>query len=152
MYILQYLGLMRTLIEAMKLAAWVLGFVAGIVIIAFVGISLMIGSGVNERSQSAMAQFGSDRVEALIALVDCQTCSLHDRTQAVWALGQLRDKRALPGLYKYNTGSPCDYQRLICQYEISKAIRWTEGKSFMLPQIWRLMLRDNHLPAAKIRH
>jgi hypothetical protein len=98
-----------------------------------------------------MAQFDGDRVEALIALVDCQACSLRDRTQAVWALGQLRDKRALPVLYKYFTGKPCDHQRLICQYEISKAIRWTEGKSFMLPQIWRLMLSDRDLSAAKNR-
>ena len=135
----------------MKLAAWIVGCAAAIVIVAFAGVNLMIGLGVDQRSRSAMTQFGGDRVEALIAQVDCQTCSLYDRTQAVWALGQLRDKRGLPVLYKYYTGKPCDHQRFICQLEISKAIRWTEGKSFMLPQIWRPMLRDNHLSAAKIR-
>ncbi len=131
---------MRTLREAIRIAAWVLCFIAAIGLVGYAGISVWIGRAVMERSQSAMAQFGGDRINALITLVDCETCSLHDRTQAVWALGQLRDKRALPVLYKYYTGTPCDHERRICQYEIEKAIRWTEGKSFMLPQIWRLML------------
>lgn len=121
----------------------------GIGVVAYLGCSLMIGRGVNSASESAMAQFDGDRVEALIALVDCQTCDLHDRTTAVWALGQLKDKRALPILYEYRTGKRCDHLHQICQYEISKAIRWTEGNSYMLPQIWRVMLRFDHGSAAK---
>ena len=130
-------------LKAVEVAGWTLGFALGIVIVAYIGISLMIGSDVNKTSQRAMAQFTGDRVEALIALVDCEGCSLHDRNLAVWTLGQLRDKRGLPVMHKYYTGEPFNHEWRICQYVISKAIRWTEGKSFMLPQVWRLMLRND---------
>jgi len=138
--------------KVLKISLRILVIAAGIVIIAYFGCSLLIGLGVNSASERAMAQFDGDRIEALIALVDCQTCNLHDRTTAVWALGQLKDKRALPILYKYRTGKPCDHLHQFCQYEISKAIRWTEGNSYMLPQIWRVMLRVDHGSAAKSSH
>jgi hypothetical protein len=128
---------------------WVLGIAAGIIFVLYLGCSVMIGWGIETASQKAMAQFKGDRIEALIALVDCQNCRMEDRNLAVWALGQLKDKRALPILYKYRTGKPCNHWSQICQYEIAKAIRWTEGNSYMLPQIWRVMLNDKHRPAAK---
>ena len=117
-----------------------MGIVAGILLLGFAFVEATIGIGVAGASHKAMAQFKGDKVEALIALVNCEECSLKDRNMAVWALGQLRDKRALPALYKYRTGKRCDHQRMICQYEIAKAIKWTEGNSYMLPQVWRVML------------
>ena len=140
---------MQILTRALKISIGILVIPVGVGIIAFLGCSFLIGGGVNSATERAMAQFDGDRVEALIALVDCQTCDLHGRTTAVWALGQLKDKRALPILYKYRTGKPCDHLNQICQYEISKAIRWTEGNSYMLPQIWRVMLRVDRGSAAK---
>ncbi len=140
---------MRALADAMKVAAWLLVIVLGVAFVASIPVHISIGSGVNEISQSAMAQFPGDRVEALVALVECESCSLHDRNHAVWALGQLKDKRALPVLHKYYIGRPCDHEREICQYEIAKAIRWTEGKSFMLPQLWRLMPQSDRPQATK---
>jgi hypothetical protein len=134
----------------MKTVIWILGCIAIGVIVVSVGLNAIIGRGVYNESQKAVAQFGGGRVEALIALADCQICSVYDRTQAVWALGQLRDKRALPILYKYYTGGPCDHQRQICQKELRKAIRWTEGNSFMLPQLWRPLLPDNKDRPSKI--
>jgi hypothetical protein len=99
-----------------------------------------------------MAQFKGDRVEALIALVNCEECNLNDRNLAVWALGQLTDKRALPTLYKYRRpGIPCNHMTSICQYEIAKAIKWTEGNSYMFPQVWRVMLLKDYLAPAKAR-
>jgi hypothetical protein len=140
---------MRILKRVLKLAVWILAIAVGFLMIVYLGASLMIGWGINKESRSARAQFNGDRIEALMALVDCQNCRLENRNHAVWALGQLRDRRALPVLYKYRTGKPCNHLRQICQHEISKAIRWTEGNSYMLPQIWRLMLRDDHLSAVK---
>ena len=140
---------MRILNRVLKIALWILAIAAGLLIAVYLGVSLTIGWGINNASRSAMAQFNGDRIEALIARVDCNDCRLEDRNHAVWALGQLRDKRALPVLYKYRTGKPCNHLRQICQSEIGKAIRWTEGNSYMLPQIWRVMLRDDHLSAAK---
>ncbi len=133
---------MQPTFERKRISLWILGVIVVGVMLVWIGLSTIIGRGVYKESQKAIARFGRGRVEALMAMVDCQTCDVHDRTQAVWALGQLRDKRALPVLYKYYTGGPCDHQRQICQYELSKAIRWTEGKSFMLPQIWRPLLRS----------
>jgi hypothetical protein len=133
----------------LKIASWILAIAVGILIVAYLGISLMIGWGINKESRSAVARFSGDRIQALMAVVDCQGCKLEDRNHAVWALGQLRDKRALPVLYRYRTGLPCNHSRQICQYEISKAIRWTEGNSYMLPQIWRVMVRDDRRSAAK---
>ncbi len=140
---------MRILKRVSKIASWILASVVGILIVAYLGVSIMIGWGINKESRSAMACFAGDRIEALMALVDCQDCRLEDRNHAVWALGQLRDKRALPVLYRYRTGKPCNHSRQICQYEISKAIRWTEGNSYMLPQVWRVMVRDDRRSAAK---
>ena len=138
---------MRILKRVSKIASWILAIVAGILIVAYLGVSIMIAWGINKESRSAMARFAGDRIEALMALVDCQNCRLEDRNHAVWALGQLRDSRALAVLYKYRTGKPCDHSRQICQYEISKAIRWTEGNSYVLPQIWRVMVRDDRSAA-----
>ncbi len=140
---------MRILKRVSKIASWIFGSVAGILIVVYLGVSILIDWGINKESRSAMARFAGDRIEALMALVDCQDCRLEDRNHAVWALGQLRDKRALPVLYKYRTGKACIYSRQICQYEISKAIRWTEGNSYMLPQIWRVMVRDDQRSDAK---
>ncbi len=124
----------------MRIAVCILGIVAALIILAFIGLEGLIGVGVEHDSQNAMRAFPGDRIEALIAVVDCQGCDLRNRNQAVWALGQLRDKRALPVLYKYRTGKKCDHFRFICQYELAKAIRWTEGNAYVAPQLWRLLL------------
>jgi hypothetical protein len=128
---------MQTPKNGLKVTAWILGIILGLVLVAYIGLNVLIGWGVFTESKKASAMFRGDRVEALIAVVDCEGCDLRDRESAVWALGQLHDKRALPVLYKYYTGKPCDHMRRICQYELSKAIQWTEGKSYMAPQLWR---------------
>jgi hypothetical protein len=68
-----------------------------------------IRAGVIGVANSAMARYPGDRVEALSALVDCDYCSLSDRNHAIWALGQLRDARALPVLERHYTGGPCNH-------------------------------------------
>lgn len=56
--------------------------------------------------------------------------SFRARNSAVWALGQLADKKALPFLYELNKSLPeqkkCDYDESICKYEVQKAIAWCE--------------------------
>jgi hypothetical protein len=75
----------------------------------------------------AAARFGGDRVMGLAALVDCSQCSLSERDMAVWALGELRDRRALPALKAHYTGGKCDHNAGLCQYELGKAIMKLEG-------------------------
>jgi hypothetical protein len=126
--------------KVFKIGAWILGIIFGLMVIAYFGLNVLIGWGVYVDSKKAMAKFGGDRIDALIAVVDCETCDLRDRNHAVWALGMLHDKRALPVLYKYHTRKPCNHMRQICQYELSTAIKWTEGKAYMAPQLWRPLL------------
>ena len=140
---------MRTLKDVLKISMCVLGIALGFLVVMYLVIGWMIAGGIDRTTQNAMAQFNGDQVEALMTLVDCQGCSLEERNHAVWALGEIRDKRALPVLYKYRTGKPCDHSREICQREISKAIRWTEGNSLMLPPVWRVVLGKSHPTAVK---
>jgi len=128
-----------------------MGIAAGLLLSGFLFIEGLIGVGIMRVSHKAMAQFRGDRIEALISLVNCETCNLLDRNSAVWALGQLRDKRALPTLYKYRTGKPCNHLTSICQYEISKAVKWTEGNAYMFPQVWRVVLWKDYLVHSQSR-
>ena len=74
----------------------------------------------------AAARFGGDRITGLTALVECTHCPLPERDMAVWALGELRDQRALPVLKAHRTGAKCDHATGLCQYELGKAIRKIE--------------------------
>jgi HEAT repeat protein len=67
----------------------------------------IIGSSLRQFSRNAQAQFPGNRVEALIALVKCDSCNRRDRNNAVWALGQLDDQRALPVLESCVAGNSC---------------------------------------------
>ena len=104
---------------------------------AFVGIAVTIGSGVRDASAAAVAEYGGDRVDALIAVVESPAQSLTERNRAVWALGQLGEARALPVLERHFTGGPCDHTRLICQHELEKAIRLCRGSKNVSAFIWR---------------
>jgi len=104
---------------------------AGTVIVLFfmfavfmvVPAEVMIGSGVRSISNTAQAQSPGKRVEALMAMVDCESCSLHDRNNAVWALGQLDDPRALRVLEKYYAGAMGYQQNNLSQDRLRIALR-----------------------------
>jgi hypothetical protein len=122
--------------------AWIVGILAMFLVGAFFFISKSIGEGVNEFSQTARSMFPGERSEALVALVDCESCSLRDRNHAVWALGQLAERRALPVLQKYYTGTNCDHERYICQKELKKALNLAARGYNPSAFLWRWMLKD----------
>jgi HEAT repeat protein len=101
---------------------------------------LMIGAGVKRFSQNAQERFSGDRVKALEQMVECESCDLGDRNHAVWALGQLADRSAVPVLEKYYTGDKCDHLHKICQYELMKALRLTRMGYNSEAFLWRWML------------
>lgn len=72
-------------------------------------------------AQEAYPHPGDD-VSALIDLMDSDTRPLRDRNHAIWALGRMKDPRALPHLQYWYTGGPCDHDHNPCQYELEKAI------------------------------
>ena len=93
----------------------------------FLWVCFDIRAGVKEISAEATQQYPGDRVEALITYVNSENKSLRQRNRAVWALGQIGDKRALPTLDKSYTGGPCDHDSLLCQHELKKAIKLCKG-------------------------
>lgn len=77
----------------------------------------------------ATRTYGRDCVSAAQAMLVDQNQSYSSRNKAVWVLGQLADKKALPMLKKYYTrkipGHESRYHTL-SQYELQKAIKWCE--------------------------
>lgn len=100
---------------------------AGVLALGAVGLEGLIRWTALDLSCMAAQRFGGDRVEALMRQVECTSCRLQQRQDAVWALGQFGDKRALPALKGQLTGRPCNHQKELCQYELRKAIRHIEN-------------------------
>jgi len=108
----------------------VLGVSAVFLLFVIAGCAAVFASihvGVNDAARSAMTKYPGDRVQALGAVVDCPNCSREERNRAVWALGQIRDARALPILMKYynQPGQTC---RQVCQHELQKAVEAIQRK------------------------
>lgn len=97
------------------------------VLVLFVGISFGIRSAVKEMSAEAMKEYPGDRVEALITYVNSENHSLKKRNRAVWALGQIGDKRALSVMESFYTGVECDHEKQLCQRELKHAISGCKG-------------------------
>ncbi|MBN1256159.1 MAG: hypothetical protein JXA52_00480 [Planctomycetes bacterium] len=90
----------------------------------------------------AKDDFGlDDPVLALIALLESEEYSYQDRNRAVWALGQIGDKRALPPLEILNLTVPAGskgFSQEFSKYGIEKAIQQLNS-SFI---VTRWMYRD----------
>ncbi|MCU0639955.1 MAG: hypothetical protein MUF59_08810 [Candidatus Krumholzibacteria bacterium] len=112
-------------------------FTLAFLVIAFLAICFIIGHGVNSISEKALRDHPGDKVAALMALVESEQHTYHDRNHAVWALGQLGDPRALPLLRKYYTGGESDENTSLSQYELEKAIALCEGETNIGAFIWR---------------
>lgn len=104
---------------------------------AFFVIALHIGRSVRTVSESAKAQYGGDCVGALISCFEDSRATLRERNRAVWALGQLGDRRALPVLRAHHTGQPCAHAHALCQRELGKAIELIDGGVNATAWIWR---------------
>ena len=98
------------------------------VIAGYAAVFASIHADVTDAGLSAMTRYPGDRAQALCTLVDCQICSLDERNRAVWALGQLRDARALPTLMKYYTRQKCNHASDLCQHELQKAVEAIQRK------------------------
>ena len=95
--------------------------------VSYVLVCLYIGAHAKSVYAEAMREYPGDRVEAVISYVESESHSLKKRSKAVWALGYLGDKRALPVLKKHFTGTSCEHDKYPCQWELEKAIKKCEG-------------------------
>ncbi len=98
-----------------------------LLLIIYVTVCWSIRSSVKAICAEATQEYAGDRVEALIAYVNSESHSLRDRNHAVWALGQIGDRRALPVLEGFYTGGPCNHDKYLCQRELQKAIKLCKG-------------------------
>lgn len=100
-----------------------------------------IGNNVKQQCRDAKREYQkTDCVDGLITLLDDDTRGYRARNHAVWALGQMGDKRALPVLQKYYTGDIPNREPLdetISQYELKKAIHLAGGGLNITAVFWR---------------
>ncbi len=108
-------------------------------VVVIILLSLWIELHVKKTCEMATRKYPGDKVEALIMFVDSKENGYRAHrysanNHALWALGQLGDKRALPFLRKLLTGGPCDHETNLCQGEIQEAIQKLERNQFNLPK------------------
>lgn len=88
----------------------------------------VIYQGVKSNCLEAKSEFKKDCVDSLIEVVKSEDRPFRERNSAVWALGQIADKKALPFLNELNNSvskqERCQLDQSLCQHEIQKAIKW----------------------------
>jgi len=103
--------------------------------------NIWIGHEAKKLCQEAKWEYKiDDCVDALVAQLDDDQQGFRTRNHAIWALGQFGDSRALPVLQKYYTGNIRDREPLnetISQYELEKAIKFTNGGLNLTAWAWR---------------
>lgn len=107
--------------------------------------SVWIGHDAKQMCLDAKREYGGDCVEALIAQLEDDNRGFRARNNAIWALGQLGDSRALPVLQNYYTGNIPDREPLdetISQYELKKAVDLTSGGTNISAFIWRSFFNE----------
>lgn len=106
----------------------------------FVISGLIIGRAVKNQCHEAIKLNSSDCVSALIKVLNDDKKGFRERNSAVWVLGQLGDKRALPYLRQYYSGNIPNRESLdkgLSQYELQKAINLTSGGINVTSIFWR---------------
>lgn len=114
--------------------------IALIAVAGLLAVRVGIVHGIDAASDKALAAYpGSpDRVSALMSFVNDPEQSLADRDRAVWALGQMRDSRALPVLWIHAKDEECRHGDQLCRYELAKAIALCEDPG---PDLLRIATR-----------
>jgi len=89
----------------------------------------IIYHGVKTACLKAQNEYQEDCIDSLIKYVQSDEHSFKERNTAIWALGQLADKKALPLLQSLYTGEDSvkdPLNKAVSQYELKKAITWCE--------------------------
>jgi hypothetical protein len=120
--------------------------VLSVCVVAILLLSLSVELHLKKICKTATQKYPGDKVEALMMSVESKEYGYdahryRANNYAIWALGQLGDKCALPFLRKLSTGEPCDHETNLCQGEIKEAIQKLERNQFNLPKfLWRDIL------------
>jgi hypothetical protein len=114
----------------MKRTVVLIGIGFSVIIICLVlAMRIWIGHDIKVNIAVAKKQYPGKAEDALITYLLDTTNSPRNRSQvAIWTLGQIRSKKALPVLYELYRNDPegktCNgrHDLVLCQYEIHKAI------------------------------
>lgn len=124
-----------------KLVVYIISIGVMFFLLTFFVSANLIGNEVENRCKIVQKEYEGDCVEALMKLIEDETTSYGEKNRAIWALGQLGDKRALPFLQKYHTGydgnNRIKQDEAISQYELYKAIKLLNGGFNVTAFIWR---------------
>ena len=101
----------------------------GLIILGFIAIYIWIDIDVKKNIEIAKGRYSGKAENALIAYLLDTTNTPQNRTRvAIWTLGQIQSKEAIPileNLYKNDPeGKTCygKHDSVLCQYEIYKAL------------------------------
>jgi hypothetical protein len=114
----------------MKRILFLIGIAFAVIIFLFFLVGrILCGYSIRERIGISKQQYSGTAEDALIEYLSDTTHSPRSRTDvAVWTLGQIRSKKALPILNELYINDPegktCKgrHDSVLCQYEIHKAI------------------------------
>ncbi|MCF7820719.1 MAG: CapA family protein [Candidatus Pacebacteria bacterium] len=111
-------------------------------VIIFYFSAKQIGTSVSQICSFAQNKYRQDCVTSLILVLDNKDLDFSLRNRAIWALGQLGDKRSLPSLNNYilkeaqgSEKKPLNSE--ISQYELKKAIKLVSGSPNITAWLWR---------------
>ncbi|MCK4891932.1 MAG: hypothetical protein KAS78_04645 [Candidatus Pacebacteria bacterium] len=131
----------KFLMNRKKLVIYIIGIGAMFFLLTFFVSANLIGDEAENRCKIAQKEYRGDCVETLMKLIEDETVEYGEKNSAVWALGQLGDKRALLFLQKYYTGYDNNhrikYDEAISQYELYKAIKLLDDGFNATAFIWR---------------
>ena len=92
-----------------------------------------------------MQEYQKDCTESLIEVIKSEDYTFNEKNGAVWAIGQIADKKAIPFLEELSETAlyeePCKLSESICGFEVQKAIKWcTKGNvtSWMYTSLTKL--------------
>lgn len=123
-----------------NLIGYVIGTGILIAIFLFIIVSIQIGSDVKKRCEMSQVYYGGECIDALMEQIADESKNA-GKNDAIFALGQLGNKRALPFLKKYDNGQPLPdrepWNEGISQYELRKAIKLLESGYNITAFVWR---------------
>jgi hypothetical protein len=107
-----------------------------VLLLAYGGISFWVQSELDTICAKARQKYPGDNVDALIVYLNSENLKSKEIHRVIWALGELRNKRALTTLKAL---LPNEH---INQYELQKAIKKIEGET-PNPYFWRKILSSS---------
>ena len=111
-----------------------------LLVIGWISLSTWIGYRVHTVCITATKHYSGDCSEALVKVVDEESYEYRFRNDAVWALGQLGDRKSLSILQRHYTGvvpPKENYDQTLSQYELRKAIELVTKDQNLTALWWR---------------